>query len=112
MSDDVGSRQATPHMQRLLEEQEPGVPKERSRTYYYNDGLYQRKQMWVTHTPGMDIPMRVNKIWKPGIFEDEEYSDSLQMNIGTEKDAYKLYRALEAYFNDVRSPPWFAGDQE
>jgi len=33
-------------------------------------------------------------------------------NYGTEMDAYRLYRALEAYFNDVRTLPWFLQDVE
>ena len=98
--------------QRILDEQERGVPKERGRTYYYRDGLGDRRQIWLKHNPGCNIPMRVNKVYQPGLGEDDPYDSFLEMNVGTEADAYRLYRALEAYFNDVRSPPWFLDEQE
>ncbi|NLV14339.1 hypothetical protein [Haloarcula argentinensis] len=95
--------------EKIVAEQSRTLEKERGRTYYYADGLFDRKQMWLKHNPGCNIPMRVTKVWQPGTFGDE-YDSSLQMNIGTEMDAYRLYRALEAYFNDLRTPPWFLDD--
>jgi hypothetical protein len=93
-----------------VEAQLGGEPKERGETYYHSDGLGHRKQVWLKHSPGMNIPIRVNTVWQPGILPDEEYDDSLEMNIGDEKTAWKLYKALEAYFNDVRTPPYWATD--
>ena len=86
-------------------------PKERSQTYYYNDGLGGRPQIWLSHTPGVNIPLRVQKVWEPGII-DEDYSESLQMNIGSEQIAYRLYKALESYFADQRAHPYFLRDVE
>lgn len=105
-------RSHTEWQQQIIDEQDDGVPKERGRTYYYADGLFDRSQIWLKHNPGCNIAMRVEKVWQPGIMPDEDYSSSLQMNIGTEKDAYRLYRALEAYFHDARTPPWFLQDTE
>lgn len=96
----------------VVSEQVRGVPKERGRTYYYSDGLFDRKQMWVTHSPGCDIPLRVNKVWSPGFSPEKDYEAFLEMNISSEMDAYRLYLALQAYFNDVRTQPWFLQDVE
>lgn len=96
--------------QSVIERQGRGVAKERSETYYYADGLGGAPQMWVKHTPGTSIPVRVKKVYPNGILEKDDYDSSLQMNIASEIQAYRLYRALEAYFNDVRTPPWFLED--
>lgn len=95
--------------EKVVSKQSRDVPKERSRTYYYSDGLFDRSQMWLKHTPGANIPIRVTKVRQPGLFDDD-YDTTLEMNIGSEVDAYRLYLALEAYFNDVRTPPWFLSD--
>lgn len=97
--------------QRIVAEQNRDVPKERGRTYYYADGLFDRKQIWLKHNPGCNTAMRVKKVFQPGLFGDD-YDSTLEMNIGTEKDAYRLYLVLEAYFNDVRTQPWFLTDIE
>ena len=96
--------------QSVIDKQDDEVPKQRSETYYYADGLGGSPQMWVKHNPGTSIPVRVEKVWPNGMLEKDDYDSSLQMNIASEVQAYRLYRALEAYFNDVRSPPWFLAD--
>lgn len=96
---------------RIVERNVNHHPKERSQTYYYNDGLGGRPQVWLSHTPGVNIPMRVKKVWEPGII-DGEHTSHLQMNIGSEQIAYRLYRALEAYFEDQRAHPYFLRDVE
>ena len=93
----------------IVENQSRDVPKERGNTYYYADGLFDQKQFWLKHNPGCNTSIRVNKVYQPG-FAGDDYNSFLEMNIGTEMDAYRLYRALEAYFNDVRTPPWFLQD--
>ena len=105
MSDELTWRQE------IVREQLEHPQKERSRSYYYSDGMQRPTQMWVKHTPGANISMRVNKVYQPGLAGDD-YSSSLQMNIGSEANAFKLYKALEAYFNDQRTPPWFLADVE
>lgn len=94
----------------LISEQTNHPPKTRTRPYYYSDGLADQTQMWLKHTPGVDIPLRITKVWDPGYIRGHDYDSSLQMNIGTELDAYKLYLALQAYFEDDRSVPWFLSD--
>jgi hypothetical protein len=113
----MSSRSSTPALdsddldwrERIVAEQSRDTGKERGRTYYYADGLFDWKQMWLKHNPGCEPAMRVEKVYQPGIFGDD-YDSSLQMNIGTEMDAYRLYLALQAYFNNVRTPPWFLSD--
>lgn len=88
-----------------------GTPKERLKEYYYRDDCARRREMWVSHTPGTDIPVRVKVVTRPGVFRGD-YDSFLKMNIGSERDAWKLYRALHAFFNDDRTPPyWATGDR-
>jgi len=97
--------------QKIVAQQVEGLPKERGQTYYYSDGLGGRRQMWLKHTPGVNIPLRVESVLDPGTLDDDPDS-FLKMNIGTEKNAYRLYKALEAYFADERSRPYFLQDTE
>ena len=97
--------------EKIVAQQVEGLPKERGQTYYYSDGLGGRRQMWLKHNPGCNIPMRVKKVLDPGTLDDDPDS-YLEMNVGTEMDAFRLYKALEAYFGDVRSHPYFLQDTE
>lgn len=88
-------------------------PKQRSEEYWYRDDLFDdRRQMWVSHTPGTSIPVRARPILYPGI-ADDDYSQLGLHNIGSEREAYRLYRALDAFFRDERSvAPWVQYTEE
>ena len=102
----MGATMTDDFRDKIIQEQEDSSPKQRGRTYYYPDGLGETTGMWIKHNPGCNIPIRIEKI-TPRHDNRRKYDSHLQMNIGSEQNAYRLYCALKSYFEDERAVPWF-----
>lgn len=82
-------------------------------SYYYSDPFGEKRQLWIEHDPGRSSPINIKQILRPGLFDDD------YTQIGhpggfrlSERGALKLYHALEAFFADRRSAPYWMDVEE